>query len=715
MDRRIYFAAEKDPKELIARCLERYSWRIGALRESGTTRRMASLLSSYYGRGTRGDGDSSSTTLGGEQGELLLYTVNGVKPVVTTALGLIFGQRPTVKPKAVNGNASSLAQTRLALQLWEFYSTKLSGQDVELKTVRGGLLASSWTLAQSWQPKDGEEWGVDPDTNQVQYTGDIALFAIPPWRIAWDFSATEPDARKWCLFKRPVPRHDTAYRIADPETREKLLTISAGTVIDWRGLTNSTNVTNTLGQLDWLLGEKLPDEDVLWVWELRHLPTPAVPGGRLVRFVEPDIILFDSAAAGAGYPYDPKDLHAYEYAPERVVAGSLGHTGMFDLNGGQEVFDLITTALGTGINILGTPFIWQDKAGGKPEVQHLSSGPSVLESSVKPEVLEFPAVKPELLTAAEFVQTIMREAAALNDTVMGSPEKGMPASAQALQRAQAVQYNQAAQAEAVKLVSRNANGILKLLQRFADSPRQAELAGDAGAYELKEFSRGDIEGVPGFTVEPVDPLSQSFEHRQALAEMLIQAGVLQPDDLLSFVETGTLKSATAHKKLARESVERNQALLFKGVGLPPVDMQASMAGGEPVFIEDGQEHVRILKSDPHNIAIQMYLAVVASPQARQDPKLLQPALDAVAESLRLWMALTPDECQAFGIPPLPIHLQPPMPGGTTPPGAGATDGTPPPAPGPTDATSPGPETPKVPAPPENPLTGEQPPPDATGL
>lgn len=711
MDRRIYFAAETDEKLLIQRCLERYSWRIGALSESGVLRRAASLISSYYGRGTRGDSDSSSTTLGGEQGELLLYTINGVKPVVTTALGLIFGQRPTVKPKAVNGNASSLAQTRLALQLWEYYSTKLSGQDVELKTVRGGLLAGMWTLGQSWQPKDGEEWGVNPDTGQVQYTGDVQVFALPPWRVVWDFSATEPDARKWVLFRRPVPRHDTAYRIEDEAIREKLLSQQAGGIKDWRGISSSQSVGAGVGLLDYLLGEKLPDEDVLWVWELRHLPTPAVPGGRLVRFVEPDIILFDSAKHDAGYPYDPKDLHAYEYAPERVIAGTMGHTGMFDLNGGQEVLDLITTSVGTGINILGMPFIWQKKTGGKPDVHRLSSGPSILESEEAPVVLEFPALKPELLAVAEFIQSVMRQAAALNDTVMGSPEKGMPASAQALQRAQAVQYNQVAQAEAVKLVSRNANGVLKLLQRFADSPRQAELAGDAGAYELKEFSKGDIEGVPGFTVEPVDPLSQSFEHRQALAEMLIQAGVLQPDDLLSFVETGTLKSATAHKKLARESVERNQALLFKGVGLPPVDMQASMQQGQPVFMDDGQEHVRILKTDPHNIAIPMYLAVVANPESRGDLKLIQPAIDAVMESFRLWSSLTPDECHAFGIPPLPSHLQPPMPMGPPP----SEEGAPPPDAGGAPAGGPPEPASDLPAPPEDPLTGDQPAPEATGL
>lgn len=708
-DPRIYFAAETDDKMLIKRCLERFGWRIGALRESGIMRRAASLLSSYYGHGTRGDSDSSSTALGGEQGELLLFTLNGVKPVVTTALGLIFGQRPTVKPKAVNGNASALAQTRLAMQLWEYYSTKLSGQDVELKTVRGGLLASAWTLGQAWQPKDGEEWGVDPDTGQVQYTGDISLFALPPWRVAWDFSATEPDARKWVLFRRPVSRHDTAARVTDEATREKLLTLNSGGIADWRGIVAKSTITSSIGALDYLLGEVLPDEDVLWVWELRHLPSPALPGGRLVRFVEPDIILFDSAKHDAGYPYDPKDLHCYEYSPERVVAGTMGHTGMFDLNGGQEVMDLITVSMGTGINMLGNFFLWQEKSGGKPEVERIANGPTVLESSVKPEVLDFPAMKPELLQAADFIQTAMRAAAALNDTVMGSPEKGMPASAQALQRAQAVQYNQVAQAEAVKLVSRNANGILKLLQRFADQKRTAELAGDAGAYELKEFSKGDIEGVPGFTVEPVDPLSQSFEHRQALAEMLITAGVLQPDDLLSFVETGTLKSATAHKKLARESVERNQALLFKGVGLPPVDMEQSMATGAPVFVDDGQEHVRILKTDPHNIAIPMYLAVVANPESRGDLKLLQPAIDAVAESFRLWASLTPDECQAYGIPPLPSHLAPPVPPPPGEEGAPPDEGGGAPPGGPAEPAS------ELPAPPENPLTGEQPAPEATGL
>jgi hypothetical protein len=141
---------------------------------------------------------------------------------------------------------------------------------------------------------------------------------------------------------------------------------------------------------------------------------------------------------------------------------------------------------------------------------------------------------------------------------------------------------------------------------------------------------------------------------------------IQGDSLLDFITTGSMKKVTEQKTLNLELVERNKALLLRGVGLPPVDMNASMAQGAPVFApQQGGEYVTILKSDPHHLAIPSYLSVVASPSSRNDQQLISAALDCVQESLRLWMSLNPDECQAFGIPPLPSTMQVPImaPGG----------------------------------------------------
>jgi hypothetical protein len=205
----------------------------------------------------------------------------------------------------------------------------------------------------------------------------------------------------------------------------------------------------------------------------------------------------------------------------------------------------------------------------------------------------------------------------------------------------------------------------------------------------------------------VNPMSATFEGRQAIAE---QMGI-QGDALFDFITTGSLRKVTEQRTLQLELVERNKAMLMRGVGLPPVDMDASVEKGEPVFVDSQEESMRVLRSDPHHLAIPAYLSVLNSPQARTEAKLTSVVLDVVSESLRLWAQLTKDECMAFGIPPLPSTLEAAIgvPGFGASPGPGAA---PPPQTKPEAQPSPqGPpsELPapasKMPEPPSNPQTG----------
>jgi hypothetical protein len=241
-----------------------------------------------------------------------------------------------------------------------------------------------------------------------------------------------------------------------------------------------------------------------------------------------------------------------------------------------------------------------------------------------------------------------------------------------------------------------------MLKRFAKSKRIAEIAGADGAYEVIEWSKEDIAGVERFRVEPVDPMSTSFEARQATAEFLTGKGLMSPEGYLGFMQTGNLSAELRPQTAWKELVERNKALLQQGVGLPPVDPMASMQTGEPVFLEDGQTHVRPLKSDPHHVAIPAYLSVANDPNIRSNnPDVVEAALSVATESLRLWTSLTPDECRAFGLPMLPSQemamAMPPMPG---PPVSGDESESVTETGLPSDAV-------ELPSPPVDPLSGEQ--------
>ncbi len=709
---RPYWAAEISIKDLAPRLMERFQWWMQLLQRSGRWDKMRGLLGAYYGSGIDGMRNSNRLQDAGEEGEITELHVNQVRPVINNTLSLIAGTDPVVKAKAKNADAKTLAQTRLAEALLVSYDTSIASKEREIDCVRGALLASSWTLGQSWLPQDGKEWTRDPEGQPV-YEGDIDIFVLPPWRAIYDFAAADESKRKWAFFRRSVSRYDTAALLEErgqKDTAEKVRRHVETTPVKWYSF---SSITASMTELDVLLGEQLPEEDVLWVWELRHLPSPALPKGRLIRFVEPDVVLWDSMAEGVEYPYE--ELHLYEYSPERVVCGAAGHTGAFDLGALQEFSDICTASIATTVNINGQMNL-QTEADAPPNVRQLSTGNSVLltKPGNKLEPIMFPALKPEVLQALEWSVEAGNKQLALNNTVMGEPDKGMPASAQALQRAQAMQYHAVAQAERVRLRSRNANGKLRLLKRFARSPRQVEMAGKARAYEMQEWQADDLSDVVCFDVEPINPMSASFEGRQAILEMLMKFGTIKDGSAaLTYLQTGSLEAVTQTETAQRELVESNVALLQKGIGPPPVDMKASMETGSPVFVDpppgpDGQpgKALSIMKSDPHHLAIPAYLGVLASPASRQDASMVKACTEAIQLSLSYWQQLLPDEAAAYGIPPLPSQLAAAMP----PPGPPNPDA--PPEDGPPDA---GPEQPGLPSPPPDPLTGNGEDAGATGL
>jgi hypothetical protein len=711
---RLYWCAEPEIRDFIARVQERYAMHLSLLQRSGRLERARGMLSAYYGRGVDGANSSGWLQDKGEDGEVTAMHINSVRPVVNNTMSLICGVEPAVKARAKNGDAKTLAQTRLAEALLQAYDTSTSSKEAELDVVRGGLLASSWTLGQAWMPRDGEAWAVDAD-GRPQYEGDIDVFVLPFWRVVYDFAASEASKRKWGFFRRPASRYDTAAQLEEQgrlddaiKLRKHTNSTWASLAMRWQGIGLNTA---GVGQLDALFGESLPEEDVVWVWEVRHLPSPALPKGRLIRYVDPDIVLFDSLAEGTVYPYDKKELHLFEFCPERVVAGTGGHTGAFDLGAMQEFLDICTASIATQVSIAGQMQIWSG-AEAAPQVRALSTGNTVINSPTKPELMDFPALKPEVLQAAEWVSSQLNQAMALNNVVMGQPDKGMPASAQALQRAQAMQFHAVAQGERVRLRARNANGKLKLLKRFALAPRITEMAGASKAYEVREWKAEDISDVERFDVEPVNPASSTFEGRQSMLEMLMQMGAIRtPDALLTFLQTGSLESITSTATAQRELVESNVALLQKGIGPPKVDMAAMgpllqeslQTGGPaplPVFLPpaEGEEVLTLLKSDPHHLAIPAYLGVLSSPASRGDAALVRACTEAIQLSLQYWQSLTPDEAACYGIPPLPSQLA----AASTPPISGES--------APADAELPDdgqPEMPEPAKPPENPLTGEQ--------
>jgi hypothetical protein len=680
------------------------------------------LLSARYGFGVDGIQRTDTIRTTGPGGSVSALSINLTRPLLENVLSLIAGQRPGIKPIATNTDSTSTAQARLADDLRGYYERIFDLPNLEVDVVRGGLSASSWWLIQSWKPTSGAPLTVDPDTGRLSYEGDVELVSLPFWRVACDPVARRETQRQWVCFRTPANRYDLA--VDYPLCAQNLL----------QGVTGNEDWGKRLGELDAvrnldsLFGDVIDSEDAVWVWELRHLQTPALPEGRLVRFIDSDTILFDSmmlppvegenAPRRSKYPY--KQLHALEWAPERVVGTANGHTSGFDLLALQELADVCTSSMATTLNMLGTPHLWVGPGteGTRAPTYPLGqSGVMALEGPVAPQLVDFAALKPEVVQALGVVREAARESVSINNVVAGQPDKGMPAQAMALMRAQAVQFHSTAQGEYVRLVERNVTGVLQLLKAFARTKRVAEIAGKSGAWLTKEWSAEDVAGVERFACEPINPMTLSYESRVALADTMSKMGWIDREGFMSIYSSGQLKEALDSTTSARDLISANKDLLRSGVGLPPVDMAATGAAQQeaiaagldpadvaPVFMDDGKPHVRLLKTDPHWLAYNEYKAVLDSPTSRENAEIVAAVAGVLQETLRLWASLTPDELVAAKGPPLPSQAPPPM----MPPEGG------PPSESDGDLEPTKPNGPSLPKPPPDPLTGAQQGPESLG-
>ena len=189
----------------------------------------------------------------------------------------------------------------------------------------------------------------------------------------------------------------------------------------------------------------------------------------------------------------------------------------------------------------------------------------------------------------------------------------------------------------------------------------------------------------------------------ATADLLLERGLINtPDEYLTVKSTGRLEKLTEFKDRNLLRLQQEKEMLQQGIGLPPVDAtateEAMLADPEalPVFdVNATGEFIRPTVVDTPWLDIAEYAAVLASPEARNRPEVVQAVTDAIQYKVLMWRTMPPEIIAALGgMPPPPVggEMMPPESVGE-------------------DAGVPGSEMDmraiEPPKPPPNPITGEQ--------
>jgi hypothetical protein len=559
------------------------------LRHSGRLEKIRKSFAIMSGGSVDGTGKVSwEVSRTGEQGELLVTAENHYRNIGNNLVTLITAQRPTIQVKAANTDAKSLSQTLVADGLLDQYLTERKLETHLKKAAKNAVFLSEGFVAIFWDAQGGEDMGPAPESLDALLagesvptlkSGDIVSVPLGPLDVIRDTCGTSWDALEWVVLRTFENRFELAARY--PEMAESILAKSDRSETEGLGYFGRKNATDLVAHYTFV-----------------HKKTRAVPQGRLVQLLGEDCVLFDG-----GSPYS--DLPVYRVVPDDIEGTAFGDTQMWDLMGPQDAINaidstIITNELGRGIGNILVPRT------ANISVEALSSSMNEVkyDGQQKPEPLMWPSTPPEFFAYKREKISAMEVLSGVNSVVRGAPSQAVGADASGAKltfiQAQAIQSNSNLEKSYADLVR---DVCLAILHRFRDFggqfPRMARMVGKASSFMVKEFTADDLQSIERVKVDVGSPVMRTVSGRMAIADKLVEMGVINPNVPGAAEQYLMLVKAGTYEPLVENSQTQQMRIRMENERL--------MEGGD----------VTALVSDPHWLEISQHLSLLDNPSLRE--------------------------------------------------------------------------------------------------
>lgn len=609
------------------------------LESSGMMAEMRRSYEKFYG--------SSVVKDAGVQGELAVMSVNHYASLIRSIHSMVTVNRPAWEPRATNTDTKSQAQTVLASGLLDYYAReKKMERFLKEGCLTALFLREAWVVS-TWDATAGEMYQVDPELQTPVMEGDVRYKVYRLNDVVRDVNREDVDF-DWIMLRDYVNKYDLAAKYPELADKIKGLNSDKQELEDYR-----------LRPL-WSAKE---ESDLIPRYTFYHRKSDALTSGRMVEFLSSGIVLFDGSL-----PY--RRIPARRVAAEDMLEAAFGHSPALDLMPLQEALDTMFSTILTNQRAFGVQNVMVPK-GSDLSVTSLAGGMNLIEYDQKlgePKALQLSATSREtfdflgLLT--EHAQTI----SGVNAVARGNASPQLSGAAMALLQSTALQFSSGVQQAYNALIEDIGTDTIHLLADFANTKRVAYIVGKHNRSFTKEFSADDIADISRVTVDSANALTKTVAGRTEIANQLLQAGLIQrPEQYLMVIQTGQLEPMLEN--------ETSELLLIRAEN-------EALAEGQPAIT---------VATDNHAMHIMEHKSVLASPEARQDPNIVQATLVHIQEHITQLQTVDPALLQMLGQQSLM-----PMPAPQGAPGVMA----PPQDPG---QSVPGPQ---MPEPPADPITGQ---------
>lgn len=566
-------------------------------RTSETFDRMLRCHEAYYGY-NGSDHLSSEISSAGIQGELSLIKVNHLRNIIRHMLIMTTSQRPSVEARAINTDYESVAQVVLANGVLDYYMREKKLERYIEKAVEISLVFGEGYVGLEWDTALGDEFMFDEESQKMIYTGDIKYEAYTPLQVIKDVYRPDSEDQDWYMVIKYKNKYDLIAKY--PELEEEILKIEP----------LSDRIDN-----QFYYGIFQENTDLIPTYLFYHKKTEALPDGRFVYFASDDAVFYDDSL-----PYD--EIPIYQVSPGDFIGSNLGYTPAFDLLGIQESIDILYSTVITNQATFGVQNIMAPRGHGI-ETTQLGGGLNLIEYDPQtgpPQPLNLTRTPPEVFNFIAQLEKVIETISGVNATVRGNPEANLRSgSALALVQSMAIQYNSGLQQAYAQLLEDVSTATVKTLQKFGSIPRVAAITGKNNRTYLKKFTGEDLNKVTRFVVDVANPLARTTAGKLEIATEMLRNGVVKtPQEYLMVLKTGNLDPLYEG--------EFQELTLIKSEN----EKLAAGDSAQATLVDSHIEHIKEHRS------------VLASPEARANPEVVQATLDHIQQHIDLMRSESPD-------------------------------------------------------------------------
>lgn len=603
-----YWFSDLDPSTIVQKMMAgRQSWsnqQTNPICQSWTRNAIA-----YYSTILEAQDWQSALGFTGDQGELIKMVIPTSRSLVRQIVTLTTKERLSFTAIAESRGADVTEDMRIANGLMKEIIKDCHLDKLRELAAEQACIWGMGFLKPGWRTDMGQPYMANPvemadgtTSQQTEYDGKIDIETPSVFDLQWDARISSWYKLNWVECRTIKNRWDMVASF--PELEEAILQIPP---------MSSSNMM-FVGQGGTNMQEQ---DDLIYVYELYHKPSSAMPEGRMMMYSDEKTVFHDG-------PNEYGCIPVISIIPEPIHTMGFGYAILSNFLPAQEMFDTCASAIATNNANLAVQTVLCPRNAdiNVEQIQGMNYAfytPQNADSGGKPEALQLTQSAPETFKFADFLDKYMTAVSGLNSTIRGTPPAGLTSgTAIATMSANALEFLNSLSKALDLALEQTMYNALKFYKKFAIVPREITLEGKNNKSSSKTFTGKNLESVKNVTIHRSNPLMATLAGRADIADKLLQTGLIKDLQQYFSVIEGAPKDQLYKVELSENDLmeSENDALL------------------------EGQE-VRALSTDDHPQHIRQHAQLLNSPELRMDDAKIQPILNHILEHYQLAQSTDP--------------------------------------------------------------------------